>query len=142
MSQDEARKLLDQYLSGDCTAEEKEKVEQWIAGVGKQSNEWTALAPDDQKKYLQAMYQEVLHKMHAGDKQGSENKGTRMPKRARPITWLAAASVALVAACSAIFILTHTPASHKTAAYITAATATCQMMEITLPDSTHVWLNA
>lgn len=154
MPQETRIALLDKYLAGDCTEDERKQVEDWIERVGRYQNEWSSMGPEQQQKYLQALYSQVIHPLGVKHEDTTEGQPTApsvaavMPLRPRRIwrVWTAAACLVSLLAVGAVLYKqksSHSsPVPHPRITWITQSTQTGQIKQVTLPDSTHVWLNA
>jgi ferric-dicitrate binding protein FerR (iron transport regulator) len=144
MSQDDVRKLLDTYLSGNCTAAEKQQVERWFAEAGRGSGQWDMMGAEAKKIYLQRLYADILHKAHASDKAAGATKPVSLSRRRRRlIPWLAAASFTVIAVGAAVLLSKHPGRQGgDRPAYVSVSTKAGELRQLTLPDGTRVWLNA
>ena len=59
MSIPEIQKLLDRYLSGECTLEEQKQVEEWLERQKTTDNEWTKLDGSAKQDWLASLYNDI-----------------------------------------------------------------------------------
>lgn len=137
--------LLDKYIAGDCTVEERRRIEDWIQTMTRDDATWAAMTRDEQQKYLKTLYQDILQKIRIPD--GSNDLTANiinMPRHRRFRITLAVASILVLAALGGILyqknVLRHRRAMMET--FVTESAQIGQVLKITLPDSTHIWLNA
>jgi ferric-dicitrate binding protein FerR (iron transport regulator) len=154
MSQETYIALLDKYLAGTCTAQERDQVEAWIEAVSRDRDEWSAMSPDQKQKYLKALYGQLAHEVLPPPHQGTSadtaadlTPGAYISGRRR-LRWAVAASLLAVAAVGVALYMRKPSSSTDTAVprpsitWVTQSTGTGEIREVTLPDSTHVWLDA
>jgi ferric-dicitrate binding protein FerR (iron transport regulator) len=53
--------LLDRYLSGECSEEERQRVEAWLEQMELSQNEWTALDATAKAEWLAKLYGDIQH---------------------------------------------------------------------------------
>ena len=59
MSIPDIQKLLDRYLSGECTLEEQKQVEEWLERQKTTDNEWTKLDGSAKQDWLASLYNDI-----------------------------------------------------------------------------------
>lgn len=59
MELDQADSLLKKYLSGKCTAEERERIEKWLEEQDNIPVEWLNMDPEERKQWLGSLYQDI-----------------------------------------------------------------------------------
>src|SRR5688572_12161466 len=55
----DTQKLLDRYLSGECTPAEQKQVEEWLEGQKTSDNEWTKLEAAAKEAWLVSLYNNI-----------------------------------------------------------------------------------
>jgi transmembrane sensor len=130
--------LLSRYQGGTCTAEESQRVAQWLAESPDHAALLRALPvigtvgdrtmPPEGKKALAAALRQ---------RPGIGVPGFTMPRRSRWLAFAAAAAAAIVAVVG-VRIATHTSKPSPSAAPRTYATTVGQRGEVRLPDGTQV----
>lgn len=61
MDQDSIKNLLDRYLAGTCTLEEKQRVEAWLEQVNRKDAGWSEMTAEARKRYLAVLYRDIAH---------------------------------------------------------------------------------
>lgn len=145
MSELEIIQLLDKYLAGECSVEEKNRVDEWISHVNRDGNEWTTMSEHKRHQYLKAIYKNLTDKIReTPNLVGTSNVGNISNKRSYRLSFiLAAASILiLIGVGGVLFSIISSKRVQPQTNYISISTSVGIVKEITLADSTHVWLNA
>ncbi|HTI94470.1 MAG TPA: FecR domain-containing protein [Puia sp.] len=133
-SEERYKKLLDSYLAGTCTPEERRIVEEWFEKGGDTGK------PDLQLSSTERLL--LLDRIH----QRMETPTADRPAVVRrlPYRWLAAAVCIGVLVTVGLANLTRWRPVKTVApiAFITIQTGRGQVKKITLPDQSTVWINA
>lgn len=142
MSEIEIIRLLDKYLAGDCTVEEKNRVEEWINNVNRKENEWAAMSEHERHQYLKAIYKNLKERIReTSNLPETSNIGHKHPHRF-PFILAAASFLVLIGVGGVLSGIIPIKRSQSQKNYISISTPAGTIKEITLADSTHVWLNA
>ncbi|GAA3991261.1 FecR family protein [Mucilaginibacter dorajii] len=137
MSQQDMEKLLDRYLSGEASASEKERVEQWLANTNNPSAEWHQMAAADRTQWLSFLYSSI--------RQDIDNKGAKVvPIKRSKILWRSIAAVAavLIIFFSVYLIQSATNNDDAVVEQTVLKTGINQKQQLTLADGSKVWVNA
>ncbi len=140
------KKLLDSYLAGTCTPEEKRVVEEWFEKGGDMSKPDLQLLPAEQLRLLDSIHRRMEIPM--ADRPGTVNFADPVagPRKIMPMPyrWLAAAVCIGVLVTIGLTNLTKwRPKETATPlVFITVQTGKGQVKKITLPDQSTVWINA
>jgi ferric-dicitrate binding protein FerR (iron transport regulator) len=144
MSQNEMIKLLDKYLSGSCSPQEKARIESWMKGLGNQDNDWTRLTSEEKTRYLKKLYDE-MHQMIYQDKQQTADGITKVSSRNRrhiSNLQIAASFFVLITMSGVLYLLLPTIyRKDKPVSYTTVSTKPGKVKKVILMDSSVVWLN-
>ncbi len=126
------KKLLDSYLAGTCTPEERKVVEEWFEKGGDMSKPDLQLLPAEQLRLLDSIHRRMEIPM-------ADRRVRRLPYR-----WLAAAVCIGVLVTIGLTNLTKWRPKETAAplVFITIQTGKGQVKKITLPDQSTVWINA
>lgn len=124
MKQDQASKLLNRYRKGQCTLEEKRKVEQWYASFEHKASLDSAQRATLERELLASLDLEISKKRSI----------SLMPAFA----WRVAAAVAIIAA--GILLYTYTVSTGPQ--WVITETQPGEHRSVVLNDSTVVWMNA
>lgn len=135
MSKDQALALLDKYLKGKCSEEEKQRVLSWLEGLDNNSGEWSALSNEARRKYIEQLYIGLQAKMVTGVHEKNGN-GRGFWYR------MVAAILVLIAASGFLYFITSQSKETTTVKYARISTGIGEMQMVTLKDGTQVWLNA
>ena len=131
MDEKKVKSLLNSYLEGTCSAEEKQQVEAWLDQIDRRDNAWTHMDVSGRRRYLKSLYRDI--------------EALGMGGRHRPgRLLLAAASLAALVALAAL-VYTRVPAIRNAidpVTYVTASTPVGGIREVSLPDGSRIWLNA
>lgn len=130
--------LLDKYLAGKASAEEAVRVEAWIDGQGDPKAVWSEMSPQERSRYIERLYQHFTQTIGTRPSAAAHQAGSRRRTAGR---WLAAAAVAAAVGAAWLFSR-NTVRAPSQPQYVTVKTAIGTLRELTLPDSTHVWMNA
>jgi ferric-dicitrate binding protein FerR (iron transport regulator) len=138
--------LLEKYLKGVCTPEEKRMVEDWYFELDKNA-ETTQVPAFDKLKLLNKIQQQVadLNEVELADVEENEQlapaKIVRFPRR---LTWMAGVAAVLVVVLGVGFFLRSGTTSPSEVAsrseHIVLYNNTAAIVEKTLPDGSAVWL--
>jgi transmembrane sensor len=137
MSQQDMKTLLDRYLNGEASPQEKERVEQWLANTNNPGAEWHQMAAQDRMLWLSSVYNGIRQNIDA-------NGAKVIPIKRSKTLWLSigAAAAALIIFFS-VYLMQSTNNSEPDAiAQTTLKTATHQKQQLTLADGSRVWVNA
>ena len=134
MQRKEFLELFQKQLQGTITPEEEGRLSQWFEKQQEEGmSEWNTQQLGDQQQMQEEIYSNIIHK-------------NRKPLILRqPTIWLkVAASVALVAALSIVFFKSNFNGSKTPVplVYQTDSAGYGQVVKVTLPDSSRIWLNA
>lgn len=133
--------LLDRYLDGTATPEEQARVETWIKKQGRSDGEWAEMSAREKSRYVERLYDAFIKGREEGDAAPDAGRVVPMRRRRKPLLFTLAAAAAAAAAILIPLWKNHT-AHIPAVAMVTESTGVGSIREITLPDSTHVWLNA
>jgi transmembrane sensor len=128
MTDDQLITLIQKYLNGNCTPEEKELVEQWYATL---NNEERAFYDNDPQR-ITASAQRSLERIRA-------TVPMKTNRRTAIYRWVAAASVLLLLGAGGWWALKRPVAP---APYSEIVAQAGHVTHITLDDHTAIWLNA
>jgi len=131
MDEKKIKSLLNRYLEGACSAEEKLQVEAWLDQIDRRDNAWTSMGASGRRRYLKSLYQDI-EALGMGSRHGSRT------------LLLVAASLAVLVAFAAL-LYTQVPAVRDAVnpvKYVTASTPVGGVRQVTLPDGSRIWLNA
>jgi len=127
------RELLQRYIEGNVSKEEAESVVDWLDEDGKNVKEFMA---------LHKLYDISLFNKPSTENESTKGKaGKRIKKAAFELLKIAAAFIAFIAV-SQLYTNKQDEDTDNTAKYQTIFIPAGQRAELTLPDSTKVWLNA
>jgi transmembrane sensor len=131
-SEERYKKLLDSYLEGTCTPEERRVVEEWFEKGGDMNKRDLQLSSAEQLRLLDRIHRRM------------EPATADRPVRRLPYRWLAAAVCIGVLVTTGLTNLTGWRSTKTSAAlaFITIQTGKGQVKKITLPDQSTVWINA
>ncbi|WP_346317627.1 FecR domain-containing protein [Chitinophaga sp. YIM B06452] len=138
MDEKQLIKLIEKYLSGQCSEEEKTQVEQWYASSGQEQpaffNGDAQLVKDSADRSLKAIRERlaVREQVDVPEKQGRR-------RIIRLSSWAAAACVLVCVSVIAGFYL---KSSRSAGEYTVLSTSIGEVKEWKLPDGSSVWLNA
>lgn len=136
MSKKDIRDLLDKYLAAQCTPSEREQVEKWLESVQREDNAWHTLGEPARERMLDAGYQNIKQSV---SKEGKVIPiGTRSKSNWRMISAVAAAFLI----GGLVFSFWSSLFDSTTLQYIEVTADRGHRKEVTLPDGTHLWLNA
>ena len=136
MSRQDVGYLLDRYLDGKITPEEKELVEKWLSEHDHSDNEWQRLSEPAREKWLNELFSDI---------QGTIKPDAKVVPLYRKNTWWK--SVAAVAAVLAIFftLFLGWPTIHNWFSpnnMIAMEVPSNQKKQIVLDDGSKVYVNA
>lgn len=144
MSQNQMIKLLDKYLSGSCSPQEKARVESWMKGLGNQDNDWSRLTSEEKTRYLKKLYDEMHQVIHQGKQQTASGITKTLSRNRRHISHLqiAASFFVLITLSGVLYLFLPTIyQKNKPVSYTTVSTMTGKVKKVILKDSSVVWLN-
>ncbi|MET6996443.1 FecR family protein [Chitinophaga defluvii] len=134
MNEQQLTELIERYLEGTATQEEREKVEQWYAGF----DDYTANFYNGDAAKIAASAQKSLALIRQQLSAAPARQPVQM-KRRMGWTRIAAAAVVLLFAGVATYFFLYTP---RVSARIIVKNAAGQVRQVLLPDSSVVWLNS
>ncbi len=137
MSLDEIKDLLDRYLAGTCTGQEKSYVEEWLLKNGRDNEEWIKMPGMKREQWLSDLYTDIGLSIISKD---SASK----PRQHKILTinrgWKTAVSVAAsIVMLIGIYFLWPALKQSGFKEYRVAAGA---RKVLTLQDGSRVWLNS
>ncbi|RBL92411.1 FecR family protein [Chitinophaga flava] len=127
-----AQALLEKFHAGKCSPEELEILDRWYNGLGEGTPDLSALEADLLREQFLASFRNAL-------------PPAIMPWWRRPgIRWSAAASILLLAGTAWLWKGSPARISGSLAqnGMVTITNNTTGIKQVTLPDSSHIWLNA
>lgn len=136
MSQQDVEKLLDRYLNGTATDEEKQQVETWLERTGEPNAEWQQLGESGREQWLSALFADIQEQTGTGAKV--------VPLARKPQLWRN------IAAIAAVFILIFAGylawpligGKHPAEQLTSLKTSSNQKRQIKLADGSQIWVNA
>jgi transmembrane sensor len=136
MSRPDIEILLDRYLKGTISPDERKLVENWLDDHNQVNTEWQNLDNTAREQWLAGLFADVEETVGLN--------GRIIPIRHNRFRWQ---SIAAIAACVAIFVtlfLERTDIYHSFThdSLVTVNAPAEQKMEITLSDGSSVWINA
>ena len=137
MSQQDMEKLLDSYLSGEASAAEKERVEQWLANTNNPSAEWQQMAAADRTQWLSFLYSNIRQDI------GNKNAKIIPIKRLKTLWRSIAAVAAVLIIFFSVYLIQSTSDNQEALVEQTVLkTAANQKQELALADGSKVWVNS
>ncbi|RFZ81145.1 FecR family protein [Mucilaginibacter terrenus] len=136
--------LLEKYLRGDCSEEEKALVKQWYASFDNESGYLDTLAATELQNLEDKIYSRILANIEVTDADNVVNLPARRPGKWYKVA--GAAAVLLMISTAALFYFrtnNNIPSTLDTAAVETIAVTnnSDHIYRSVLPDSSTVWLN-
>jgi len=145
MDDKQLAKLLDKYLNGTCTAEEKAIIQAWYAREGDGHAFLEALEQEEQQQLKAEMLDQVLHNINA-----EHNR----PKGTQRLLWLKIAAAAIILLVANLAYNTYFAAPAADGSIVRTQTGNSKtinqqlihnqsknILRQMLPDSSVVWLN-
>jgi len=136
--------LLEKYLNDNCTAQEKELVENWYASLSGKMDYLDSLSENDQQRLQEETFAYIQAQIHP-----KESKKAVLSVNFR---WLAGIAAALVSGFGIYFLLKSETGSNKNSAQQTSKQSIAdtirfqnnepKMVMHQLPDSSTVWMHA
>src|SRR5258706_5010174 len=109
MSISEIQRLLDRYLSGECSAAEQSQVEEWLEKQETTDNDWTKKPASAREEWVASLYKDIKQSIEAGNKaQANETKVISMYSR-HFLRIAVAASVLIMIAAASYFMFFRKP---------------------------------
>lgn len=138
MDKQEFEKLLDKYLDGIASENERQLIDDFYDRTQMREPGWESFEEGRKKELASEIYASI----QAARKKTSPSESAR-PGRVRPAIWRLAASVLLIASLLWIYQLNREPILQSVdQTYITRSTAPGQRLTLTLGDGSVVKLNA
>ena len=138
------KKLLDSYLAGTCTPEERRVVEEWFEKGGDMNKPDLHLSLAEQIRLLDRIHERMVKP--AADRPVTVSRANPAAGRRKivPLRWLAAAVCIGLVVTVGLANLSRWRRTETAAplAYVTIQTGKGQVKKITLPDQSTVWINA
>ncbi|MFD1257969.1 FecR family protein [Mucilaginibacter terrae] len=140
MEEKQLHQLIDKYLSGKCSAQEKRLIEEWYAAFDHERDSFYGNDPHMLEQTERRSIHQILAKIGALEKNPhKDGKITEVKlRRMYPYRWLAAASLLLFLSIT-IWFLTNRKSNKDI--YYTRTAMNGRVTMVVLPDSTRVWLN-
>ena len=132
MNLNEINSLLDRYLSGNCSSEEKELIETWFEKSGRHEDEWSEMDETKREEWISNLFEDIQTTISSG------NEPVIIVKRPFFRMWpAAAAAIALIVLCCFLYnVYLQKPD------YTEIKVAVAHRTNFVLSDGTVVWLNA
>lgn len=132
MTREELSGLIEKYLSGTASPEERERLLTWYRRTSREETVWPADSPGEAER----LKERLLDKLSRAAAMTGQKK-YRFVHRKKRYLLAAAASLALTVCFFAWFFVGKTPENH-----LTVSNPAGTVRQIILPDGSSVWLNA
>ncbi|MBA9079298.1 FecR family protein [Rufibacter quisquiliarum] len=136
MSKKDISDLLDRYLAEECTPEEAQQVEAWLANLQQEKNQWQKLGEPEREQLLSSVFANIKNTI------SPEARVVQMPVRNRWRMISALAAAFLIGALVYTFWGQLVQNRNEQEAYVAVQAQKGHRKRLTLPDGTHLWLNA
>lgn len=141
MGLNEFEKLVQRYYEGNCSSEEKERVEKWLnSSELHQENPWSVLSNEEKKVFVDNLYQNIQSTI------GGENMEEQQELRPNSLRWLWTTAAAAACIIMGIFVYTsvqkteHLEDIDARQTWADLLIESGQRKKVTLSDGTKVWL--
>lgn len=138
MDEKQLIKLIEKYLSGQCSEEEKAQVEQWYASSGQEQPAFYNGDAQQVKNSADRSLKAIQEKLAVNEQVSAPGK----PRRGRIIRISAWAAAACVLLCVSVLTGMYLKRSRSAGEYTVLSTGIGEVKRWELPDGSSVWLNA
>lgn len=139
--------LLEKFLAGNCSQEEKAIVENWYYSFEDNDDQVSGLDDAERERLRERVYDNMLNRAEFADADYSVDEPEQPVRKTRKLWYrVAAAATLLIAAATGLLIYQnqHTQnhiADAGSAQLVNITNNTGQIYKVMLPDSSSVWLN-